>query len=104
MISRTSKAQLVALCPGHDTQDGALSEALEALWAVRVLDNYSEKYGVSTPAPIRTNDPKVTSCFVVWSMNMRAGHIYGATQDAARIAVAKVLVADDWTLSPKGWS
>jgi len=78
MISRTSKAQLMALCPGHDTQDGALTEALKALWAVRVLDAYAERF---------------------------TGYLNQSLVSAAdqRAALAEALYAEDPTPSPKGW-
>ncbi len=109
MISRTSKAQLMALCPGHDSQDGALTEALWALWAVKVLDAEHaarvKAHGVhcsqsDAPYVIALGSGKFT--MIWWGSSEYSIGDY-TTRDAARIAAAKALVARHPELSPAVW-
>jgi hypothetical protein len=74
---------------------GKLEADARALWAVRVLDRWAERNAERALSPEQA-DP-VTSD--VWAV-FESGEIIatGATPDAARIAAAEALVAEDPTL------
>jgi hypothetical protein len=110
MITRQSKERLIALCPGHDTQRGALDEALLALWAVRVLDNWARKHGHTSPSPIlwdagsETREPVYRVWVPGYELTPDTGFVrrpfQGHNEDAARIVAAEDLVIEDSTLDP----
>jgi len=99
----------MALYPGHDTQRGALDEALQALWATRVLDNWGRKHGHTSPAPIlwaaaTTNCPEIfrirIASYQLLDLVFPNRKFDGRTEDLARIAAAEKLVIEDNTINP----
>ena len=110
MITRENKLRLEALCPGHDTERGAMDEAFIALWAVRVLDNFGRKYDHPAPGPLLWDAGTATREAVYrvyipgYALTDTTGFVrrpfVGRTEDAARLAAADSLVIEDHTLDP----
>jgi hypothetical protein len=110
MITRQSKERVMALCPDHDTQHGALDEALYALWAVRVLDNWARKHGHTTPSPVLWDAGSDTrnAVYRIWipgyeltpDMGFIRRPFQGRSEDGARIVAAENLVVEDPTINP----
>jgi len=110
MITRENKKRLMALCPGHDTERGAMTEALCALWAVRVLDNWARKYGRAPHGPVlwdagsKTREPVYRIWTPAYELTDDMGFIrrpfQGRNEDAARITAAENLVIEDSSINP----
>lgn len=110
MITRENKQRLMALCPGHDAEAPAMTEAFLALWAVRVLDNWARKHGHMAPAPVlwdagtATREPVYRIWVPGYSLTEDMGFVrrpfQGRTEDAARIVAADNLVIEDSTIDP----
>jgi len=110
MITRENKSRLEALCPGHDTERGAMDDALIALWAVRVLDNWARKHGHTAPAPLlwtaatETREAVFRVFVPGYALTDKTGFARrpfpGRSEDAARIAAADSLVIEDSTIDP----
>jgi hypothetical protein len=82
--------------------DALIGQLREALWAVRVLDAWAEKHIRRAPSPVCLVDERWSVAVpirVPGGSETRA--FYASTPDAARIAAAKALVAEDPTLEPQ---
>lgn len=94
--------------------DALIGELREALWAVRVLDAYCRARNTSSDSQIcfgvlthkvRPRLYPTEPAFLCQTIGSRNGYVHqdlgeGETEDAARIAAAKALVAEDPTLNP----
>ena len=80
----------------RDTQDGALTEALRALWAVRVLDAWTDHTGLRAPSPERVSQAGPNAWHVATQpgKGLTRRHYHGATPDAARLAAAEAVFPD----------
>jgi hypothetical protein len=81
---------------------GLVGELREALWAVRVLDAWAERHIRRAPSPVCLVDERWSVAVpirVPGGSETRA--FYASKPDAARIAAAKALVAEDPTLEPQ---
>ena len=95
MITKKHKELLMQLCPGYDTQVGAMESALQALLAVRVLDAFAEKHSLPTPTPRPTEDGYEVT------LPQPRGHpvlVVGPSRDAARSAAAHAALTEDPSL------
>lgn len=76
-----------------------LEEDLRALWAVRVLDRWAARGQV--PFSTLPNTGTATRDRGAWESFSCERMYFGPTPDAARIAAAEALVAEDPTLDGK---
>lgn len=75
--------------------DALIGQLREALWAVRVLDAWAKRERLRAPSPCRHADG------IGWFIHARGYIKDQVSPDAARIAAAKALVAEDPTLEPQ---
>ncbi len=102
MVWALNEAERV--CENESMGDGpetyaAIRAALRALWAVRVLDRWalsSKRRNVPAPSRYKGAPSSVTAEWFCAPTPGTCG--FGPTPDAARIAAAEALVADDPTL------
>ncbi len=100
----------MALCPGNDTTVGAMDQAMMALWAMRVLDNWALKHGHRAPSPIlwdagdAQRNPMYRIVIPGYELSSDMGFItrpfQGRTPDDARFVAAIALSIEDSTINP----
>ncbi len=104
MITRENKTRLIALCPGHTTERGAMDEALLALWAIQVLDAWGAKHkrgGAPSPYLWRGKYLLPIVAYSVDGLDFPGREFTSVhSLDDVRVNAARDLVIEDPTLDP----